>query len=84
MPKAKDFYKLYIVVKGKTSKYKSYIYFRKRLLNLVYSNIIGFFNYSYRGGKYFITFLDNYNKRFKVKVLKSKGDTYITYLYYTT
>ena len=83
MPKIKDLYKLYIVIKNKASEYKSYICPSKRPLDLVYSNIIGPFNYSYRGGKYFITFLDNYNKRSKVKVLESKGDTYKAYLYYT-
>ena len=82
MLKVKDPYKLYIVIKGKTSKYKSYIYSRKYLLDLVYSNIIRPFNYSYNRGKYFITFLDNYNKRFKIKILESKSNTYKTYLYY--
>ena len=77
--KVKDLYKLYIVTKSKTSKYKSYIYSRKYLLNLVYSNIIGPFNYSYRGDKYFITFLDNYNKRLEVEILKSKNNIYIIY-----
>ena len=82
VPKIKDSYKLYMIIKGKTSKYKFYIYLSKYLLNLVYSNIIKPFNYSYRGGKYFIIFLNNYNKRSKIKVLESKGDTYKAYLYY--
>ena len=83
VPKVKNPYKLYTIIKGKTNKYKSYIRFKKRLLNLVHSNIIGPFNYSYRERKYFIIFLNNYNKYFKVKVLESKGNTYIVYLYYT-
>ena len=83
MSKVKDFYKLYIIIKGKANKYKSYIYFKKYLLNLVYSNIIELFNYSYKGGKYFIIFLNNYNKRSKIKVLENKGNIYIIYLYYT-
>ena len=81
--KVKDSYKLYIIVKGKASKYKSYIYFRKCLLDLVYSNIIRPFDYSCGRGKYFITFLNNYDKRFKVKILESKGNIYIAYLRYT-
>ena len=72
--KVKNFYKLYIIIKDKTNKYKFYIYSRKYLLNLVYFNIIKSFNYSYKKGKYFITFLDNYNKCFKVKVLESKDN----------
>ena len=82
--KIKDFYKLYIVIKDKANKYKFYIYFKKYLLDLIYSNIIKPFNYSYKGGKYFIIFLDNYNKHFKVKVLESKDNIYIIYLYYIT
>ena len=81
--KVKDLYKLYIIIKDKVNKYKFYIYLRKHLLDLVYFDIIGFFDYSYREGKYFITFLNNYNKRSKVEVLESKGDIYIAYLYYT-
>ena len=82
VPKAKDPYKLYTVIKGKAGKYKSYIYPRKRLLDLVYSNIIRPFNYSYSRGKYFIIFFDNYNKRLKVKVLESKNNIYKAYLRY--
>ena len=82
MPKVKDFYKLYIIIKDKASEYKSYIYFSKYPLNLVYSNIIEPFNYSYRKDKYFIIFLDNYNKRLEVKILESKNNIYRAYLYY--
>ena len=42
--KIKNFYKLYIVVKDKINKYKFYIYSRKYLLDLVYFNLINFFN----------------------------------------
>ena len=35
-----------------------------------------------RGGKYFIIFLDNYNKYLKIKVLKNKNKIHRTYLYY--
>ena len=82
MPKVKNFYKLYTITKSKANKYKFYIYFNKYPLNLIYSNIIEPFNYNYRGGKYFITFLNNYNKRLKVKILESKNNTYKAYLYY--
>ena len=80
--KIKNFYKLYIIIKDKINKYKFYIYFRKYLLDLIYSNIIKPFNYNYKGGKYFIIFLNNYNKYFKVKDLKSKDNIYLIYLYY--
>ena len=69
-------------MKNKIIKYKFYIYSKKYLLNLVYSNIIKPFNYSYRRGKYSIIFLNNYNKYFKIKVLKNKNNIYIVYLYY--
>ena len=75
-------YKLYIVIKGKVNKYKFYIYSRKYLLDLIYSNIIKSFNYNYKRGKYFIIFLDNYNKRLEIKVLEKKSNIYIIYLYY--
>ena len=81
--KIKDPYKLYTIAKGKASKYISYIYSSKRLLDLVYSNIIEPFNRSRREGKYFITFLDNYNKRLEIKILESKSNIYTAYLYYT-
>ena len=82
VPKPKDPYKLYTITKGRANKYKFYIYFKKHLLDLVYFNINRPFNYNYRGGKYFITFLDNYNKRLEVEVLESKNNIYIIYLYY--
>ena len=79
VPKVKDPYELYIVTKGKASEYKSYIYFKKYLLDLVHSNIIRPFNYSYKGEKYFITFLNNYNKRLEMEILESKSNIYSTY-----
>ena len=79
MPKAKNLYKPCIVTKDKANEHKSYIHSRKRLLDLVHSNIIRPFNYSYRGGKYFITFLNNYNKRLEVEILESKSDVYSAY-----
>ena len=79
MSKVKDPYKLYIVTKGKAGEYKSYIRPRKYLLDLVHSNIIGPFDYDYERGKYFITFLNNYNKCLEVEILESKSDVYSAY-----
>ena len=79
VPKVKDSYKLYIVTKGKAGEYKSYIYLGKCLLDLVYFDIIGPFNCGCRGGKYFITFLNNYNKRLEVEILESKSNVYSIY-----
>ena len=79
VPKAKDSCELCMVAKGKAGEYKSYICLKKCLLDLVHSNIIGPFNCSYGGGKYFITFLDNYNKRLEVEILESKSDAYGAY-----
>ena len=77
-----NLYKSCIVIKGKISKYKSYIRSRKYLLDLIYFNITRPFNYSCKGGKYFIIFLNNYNKYLEVKVLKKKSNIYIAFLYY--
>ena len=83
MLKVKDPYKLCTIAKGKAGEHIFYIYPGKRLLDLVHSNITGPFDRGRRGGKYFITFLDDYDKRLKVEVLESKSDIYAAYLRYT-
>ena len=51
--------------------YKFYIYFKERLNNLIYSDIYSsIISYNFNKKKYFIIFLDNYNKRFKIKIIK--------------
>ena len=80
--KVKDPYKLCTIAKGKAGEYISYIYSSKRLLDLVHFNITGPFNRGRRRDKYFITFLNNYNKCLEIKVLESKSDAYAAYLYY--
>ena len=80
--KAKDLCELYTVAKGKAGEYKSYIRLSKRPLNLVHSDITGPFDRGRRKGKYFITFLDDYDKRLEVEVLESKSDVYTAYLRY--
>ena len=84
MFKVKNFYKLYIIIKDKVNKYKFYIYFNKYFLILIYFNIIKSFNYNYKKNKYFIIFLNNYNKYLKIEVLISKNNIYKIYLYYIT
>ena len=81
--KVKDSYKLYTIAKGKAGEYTSYICPGKRLLDLVHSDITGPFDCGRREGKYFITFLNDYNKYLEVEVLESKSDVYAAYLYYT-
>ena len=81
--KAKDPYEPCIVTKSKAGEYKSYIHPRKHLLDLVYSNIIGPFDCGREGEKYFITFLNNYNKRLEVEILESKSNIYNTYQHFT-
>ena len=83
VPKAKNLYKPYTVIKGKSNEYKSHIYPKKHPLDLVYSDIIGPFDRGRKGGKYFIIFLDDYNKRLEVEILEVKSNIYIAYLYYT-
>ena len=51
--------------------YKFYIHFKKRLNNLIYNDIYSFIIlYNFNKEKYFIIFLDNYNKRFNFKIIK--------------
>ena len=51
--------------------YKFYIYFKERLNNLIYSDIYSFILlYNFNKNKYFIIFLNNYNKYFKIKIIK--------------
>ena len=65
------FYALYTIKKIKNILYKSYIRFKKRLNNLIYSDIYNFIiSRSFNKEKYFIIFLDNYNKHFKIKIIK--------------
>ena len=84
VPKVKNPCELYTITKGKAGEHISYIRPSKRLLDLVHSDITGPFNRGRRRGKYFITFLNNYNKRLEVEVLESKSNTYAAYLRYTT
>ena len=55
----------------KNTLYKSYIRFGKRLNNLIYINIYNsIISRSFDKEKYFIIFLDNYNKYIKIKTIK--------------
>ena len=82
VPKLKDPYEPYTIAKGKAGEHKSHIRPRKYLLDLVHSDITGPFDRGCGGGKYFITFLDDYDKRSEVEVLESKSDAYAAYLRY--
>ena len=51
--------------------YKSYIHLKERLNNLIYIDIYNLIIlHDFNKRKYFIIFLDNYNKRFKIKIIK--------------
>ena len=51
--------------------YKSYIYLKKRLNNLIYIDIYSSItSRDFNKEKYFIIFLNNYNKYFKIKIIK--------------
>ena len=66
-----NFYILYTIKKIKNTLYKFYIYFQKKLNNLIYSNIYYFIILSdFNKDKYFIIFLNNYNKYLKIKIIK--------------
>ena len=82
MPKATDPCGPCTVAKGKAGEHKSHIRPGKRPLDLVHSDITGPFDRGRKGGKYFITFLDDYDKRSEVEVLEKKSDAYAAYLRY--
>ena len=51
--------------------YKFYIYFKKGLNYLIYNNIYNFIILrGFNKDIYFIIFLNNYNKYFKIKIIK--------------
>ena len=64
-------YTLYTIKKTKNTLYKFYIHLEKRLNNLIYSDIYNFIILrGFDRDKYLIIFLDNYNKYFKIKIIK--------------
>ena len=82
VPEAKDPCEPCTVAKGKAGEHKSHIRPGKRPLDLVHSDITGPFDRGRGGGKYFITFLDDYDKRLEVEILESKSNTYTAYQHY--
>ena len=79
-PKAKDPCEPCTITKGKAGEHKSRIRPGRCPLDLVHSDITGPFDRGCKGGKYFITFLDDFDKRSKVEILESKSDAYAVYL----
>ena len=64
-------YALYTIKKIKNILYIFYIRLKKRLNNLIYIDIYSSItSYNFNKRKYFIIFLNNYNKRFEVKVIE--------------
>ena len=82
VPKATDPCEPCTIAKGKAGEHKSHIRPGKCPLDLVHSDITGPFTRGRKGGKYFITFLDDYTKRSEVEVLERKSDAYAAYLRY--
>ena len=76
----KESYILYVIKKAKNTLYKSYIRFNRELNDLIYSNIYKLIIFrELDGSKYFIIFLHNFNKRFKIKIIKYKSEAFVAF-----
>ena len=76
----KKFYALYIIKKIKNTSYRSYIRFNYKLNDLIYNNIYKLITFrDLNKERYFIIFLNNFNKRFKVKIIKYKSEAFVAF-----
>ena len=82
---SKEPYTPYAIKKGKNTPYKSQIRPARRECELIYSDIYGPITpRGYKGGRYFITFLDNQIKRSKVEIIEFKSNTFPAFKRYQT
>ena len=70
-----------VIKKMQQIKYTSRIRPGKRPMELIYSDI-GQMKENSDGFKYFITFMDDYTKRFEVECIKHKSDAFPAFLRY--
>ena len=73
----KEPYASYAIKKACNISHKSHIRLRRRKLNLIYSDICGSITpRDYNSGKYFIVFIDDWDKRSKVEVIEFKSEVF--------
>lgn len=72
-PSSRDAYPLYYKAKMHFESHLVKIESGQFLLNLIYSDVSGPYWPSCSGAKYYVTFLNNYDKTFKVILLLSKN-----------
>ena len=76
----KKSYALYIIKKTKNTSYKSYIHLDRRSNDLIYNNIYKLITLRELDEKrYFIIFLNNFDKRFKIKIIKYKSEAFVAF-----
>lgn len=63
----------------KVESYKDHIQPKKASLDLIHNNVFGLFPLNYDGIKYFITFLDNYNKALDIILPKRKSNVFVAF-----
>ena len=57
-------------------KYINKIYFDRRYINLIYNNLFNKLSISKKSYKYYVIFINNYNKIIKVKYLRVKSKVF--------
>ena len=57
-------------------KYINKIYFSHRRIDFIYSNLFNKLSISKKSYKYYVIFINNYNKIIKVKYLRAKSKTF--------
>ena len=76
----KESYILYVIKKTKNTSYKSYIRSNRELNDLIYNNIYKLIIFrELDEDRYFIIFLNNFDKRFKIKIIKYKSEAFVAF-----
>ena len=57
-------------------KYISKIHFNRRYINLIYSDLFDNLSINKKNYKYYVIFINNYNKIIKVKYLRVKSEVF--------
>ena len=79
----KESYAFCVIKKACNISYKSYIRFRRRELDLIYSDICdSITSRGYNDNKYFIIFIDDWDKRSEVEVIEFKSEVFFAFKRY--
>ena len=79
----KDFYALYVIKKTRQTSYKTHIRFKKESLNLIHFDIYDLITFrNYYNDKYFVIFLDDWDKRSKIKIIEYKNEIFFVFKRY--